>query len=123
MGRDGARSQRAARWELDDHARASDRRRSPPQDRVAVRKVEYRNPHFFKTRERYAPAGSAASRAIDETIAVLAEETSWPSAADVATLIPPSLICSGRPVPGTGLLVCYVVGPSVLHVLAIKRAT
>jgi hypothetical protein len=88
-----------------------------------VRKIEYRRPHFFKTRERYAPEGSAAAHAVDRTIAELAEEKTWPNPDDIPTLIPPSLICSGRPVRGTGLLVCYVVGPDTVYVLAIKRVS
>ena len=68
----------------------------------------------------YVPDGFAHGFCVLSELAD--ERLPLPGADDYETIIPPTKRCMGRPIRGAGLVVCYNVIGTTVHVLAVKRA-
>lgn len=88
-----------------------------------MRVIELRRPHFFKTRDRYAPPGSSRARAVARIIGQLGVEETLPGPQDVTRIVPPTLTCHARPIPGTPLLVCYAFDEATVRIIALMKDT
>jgi hypothetical protein len=86
-----------------------------------MRALDVSGRRFRREQARFAPRGSDAYQAILGVLRALcaAGPRDLPGPEDVAVELPMSVM--GRPVPGTDLVVAYVAGPDVLHVVALIR--
>ena len=73
---------------------------------------------FHASQRHHAPRGTPEYRAVARVIRELVRAEQLPEAQDVEVNIPPTLWCTGRPIPSAGLVVCYEVrrdGSLMIH--------
>jgi hypothetical protein len=75
---------------------------------------------FLAARDTLAPAGSPEASALARVLRELMDEdVPLASPRDRAIDLPPSVM--GRPVPGAGLIICYVPAGDEVHIVALVR--
>ena len=80
-------------------------------------------PTFFTTRRVHAPPGSAEDEAVRRGLRKLSDERlPAPGPEDGQALRTPFETIWARPLPGTGLVITYVVTPSSVDVLGVRPA-